>query len=129
MADNKVSYPVHAAPVRAVVVPVQFTWNATTVTAGTMKGNTRKVASIAYTTTGNATITFRENMGALLGAGVICQTSDSSTPGVSPGLGAYSATGKTLVVTSLNSSLALANSGKAVVFCVNLIFSASARDA
>lgn len=129
MADNKISYPVQGSPIRAIQVPVLFTWNATTVTASTQKGNTRKVASIAYTTTGNATITFRENMGALLAATVSCQTTDSSTPGVLPGIGAYSATGKTLVITSLSSALALANSGKAVLFHVNLIFSASARDA
>lgn len=129
MADNKISYPLHGSAVRGNHIPVQFTWNATTVTASTQKGNTRKVASIAYTTTGNVTITFRENMGTLLSAVASCQTTDSSTPGVIPGIGAYSASGKTLVITSLSSALALANSAKAVVFHVNLVFSASARDA
>lgn len=129
MADNKINYPLQGSPVRGVSVPAQFTWNATAVTAATAKGLTRKVASIAYSTTGVAIITFRENMGALLSGQVTCQTTDSSAAGVIPQIGAYSATSKTLVINSLSSATTLANSAKNVLFHVNLLFSASGRDA
>ena len=128
MAGNKISYPVQGAAYRAVMVPIKFTWNGTTVTASTQKACARYVASVAYTTTGVATVTFKENLGNLLVAVPSVQTSDSTAPGVLPSVGAYSSTSKTLVVNSLSAANTLANSAKAVTFMVTCTFSADVRD-
>jgi hypothetical protein len=90
------------------------------------------VASIAYTTTGEATITFKENMGVLLSAVPTVQTATGTAPVVLPTLGTYTQNSKTLVIQATDLTTlgtpALINPTASHTFYVSCRFSADVRD-